>query len=146
MRPLERILLIRAEEQVARVINDEPDDHRWRAKATGTCECGRPLFKGRARCCQCVDRERQASPEHLRSRAEKCRAATAAQRTVVAHVLATVGPSRAEDVAYALGLDVGVASQALWRAVRQGWLRRVGGDGYVAGGKKLTRKFKEATP
>jgi hypothetical protein len=108
MTPVERIALMRAEEQTAQAIDE--------ARALRLCDCGRPVRKGRARCRQCSADRQLAGRAKLEAPTRDAVLSVLARR----HFGATV-----EDVCTEAELGLDAAHQALSRLVRDGLARRV---------------------
>lgn len=129
MTALERIALMRAEEQTAAEVERARREGQERAKGRRICtNCGRAIFTSFARdlCGECVSKARdRARPGERTRRRERTR-----EKVLLAlrrFDVVTVG-----DVQATCGLKQDAASQVLGRLTRAGLARRVGVGRYVA--------------
>lgn len=131
------VLLRRAEEQAhAELKHLAATRETHQRDAVATCECGRPIYRAKqGRCGECNQRLRDRSNAVLARRREQKRAHGHTREEVVNVVRSKYFGATSEDVAGALGVSTDAASQALVRAVRDGWLRRIERGRYGLGPK-----------
>lgn len=132
MTPLERIALMRAEEQTAAEVERARHEGQERAKGRRICtNCGRGIFTSFARdlCGECTAKARdRARPGERTRRRERERPVRESVLVVLRrHDMVTPGDVQAEA-----GLSQVAAHQMLGRLVRAGLARRVGVGRYVA--------------
>ena len=129
MSPLERIALMRAEEQTAAEVKRARREGQERAKGRRICtNCGRAIFTSFARdlCGECVSKARdRARPGERTRRREQTR-----EKVLV--VLRRHDVVTPDDVQSEAELSQVAAHQMLGRLVRAGLARRVGVGRYEA--------------